>query len=86
MPDYSDAGEYSFKTSSGTSIVYWDEHAYATEWTQAGKESILTTHFPLIIAPKDEEMTKFYNDLKASESLNATAATIIQGISTPLQI
>ena len=39
---------------------------------------------PLIIGPKDEEMTKFYNDLKVAESLHATAATIIQGTSTPL--
>jgi hypothetical protein len=32
-----------------------------------------------MIVPKDEEMTKFYNDLKAAESLHTTAATIIQG-------
>jgi hypothetical protein len=34
----------------------------------------------LTIVPKDNEMTKFYNDIKAAESLHATAATIIQGI------
>jgi RNA-binding protein 5/10 len=33
--------------------------------------------------PKDEEMAKFYHDLKASEALHATTATIIQGTSTP---
>jgi hypothetical protein len=33
----------------------------------------------LRIAPKDEEMTKFYDDLKKAESIHVAAATIIQG-------
>ena len=33
----------------------------------------------LIPAAKDDEMTKFYNDLKAAEAAHAVAATIIQG-------
>ena len=42
------------------------------------------TYSFLIIVSKDEEMAKFYDVLKAAESLHATAATIIQGPSTPL--
>jgi len=38
VPVYTDSGNYSFKTASGTSIAYWDEHAYASEWAQPGKE------------------------------------------------
>ena len=83
VPVYADDGKYSFKTASGTSIAYWDEHAYASEWAQPGKEGNFPIHFPLTIVPKDEEMTKFYNDLKAAETLNATAATIIQGNKLP---
>ena len=37
----------------------------------------------LISAVQDEEMSKFYNDLKVAETLHATAATIIQGITPP---
>lgn len=41
MPVYADSGNYSFKTASGASIAYWDEHAYASEWVQPGKEGTL---------------------------------------------
>lgn len=33
----------------------------------------------LTSAPKDPEMEKFYNDLKAAETLHSAAATIIAG-------
>ena len=80
VPVYADDGEYSFNTSSGLSIAYWDEHAYASEWTQHGRESISMIRLHLTTAPKDEEMTKLYNELKAVETLHAnTAATITQG-------
>ena len=82
VPVYADAGSYSFKTASGASIAYWDEHAYASEWVQPGKEGIPAHKSILREAVKDEEMMKFYNDLKVSEALHSTVATIIQGPSS----
>jgi hypothetical protein len=40
VPVYADAGKYTFKTSSGASIAYWDELAYASEWVKPGNEGI----------------------------------------------
>jgi hypothetical protein len=79
VPVYADSGKYSFTVSSGASVAYWDEHGYASEWAQPGKEGISLEN-SLISVPKDEEMRKFYSDLKAAEVLHATAASIIQGI------
>jgi len=86
VPVYTDAGEYSFKTASGASVAYWDEHAYASEWNQPGKEGTLTQlhgfYLTSFIVQQDDEVSKFYNDLKTAEVLHSTAATIIQGIHT----
>lgn len=40
VPVYTDAGKYGFKIASGTTVAYWDEHGYASEWSQPEKESI----------------------------------------------
>jgi RNA-binding protein 5/10 len=75
VPVYSDEGNFAFTTSNGQNVAYWDEHGYASEWSPPGKEGIAFTR-PLISVPKDPEMTKFYNDIKAAEAIHATAATI----------
>jgi hypothetical protein len=67
------------------SIAYWDEHAYASVWAQPGKEGSPLLLY-LISVRKDEEMTKFYNDLKAAEATHAAAAMIIQGTDAILDI
>ena len=91
VPVYDDSGKYSFKTASGTRISYWDEHGYASEWaepTKAGKPSPLFNETKKkLLAPQDEEIERFLNDIKKSEALHATAATIIQDpvILTPAQ-
>jgi hypothetical protein len=68
VPVYTDSGKYSFKTASGNSIAYWDEQGYASEWTKAGKEPV----------PTDEEIEKFYNDIKGSVTAHTAGATIVQ--------
>jgi len=37
VPVY-DKDKYAFTTSSGKHIAYWDEHGFASEWRQPGKE------------------------------------------------
>lgn len=86
VPFYAEAGDYSFKVASGLSFAYWDEQAYASEWVQPGKESSSHRQAFVTTGPKDDEMTKFYNDIKAAEKLHAAAATIIQGILTPFSL
>ena len=86
VPFYAEAGDYSFKVASGMSFAYWDEQAYASEWVQPGKESNSHRRTFLTTGPKDDEMTKFYNDIKAAEKVHAAAATIIQGLSTPFSL
>ena len=69
--------KYSFKTGSGTQVAYWDEAGYASQWAEPKEEGI-HLKYEIDEAPRDEEMEKFLNDIKRSEALHATAATIIQ--------
>jgi RNA-binding protein 5/10 len=66
---YTDAPQYSFKTASGSSIAYWDGKAYASEWPKAGNEGTV---------PLEEEIEKFYNDIKGAVTAQAAGATISQ--------
>lgn len=68
VPVYTDPGKYSFKTASGNSIAYWDEQGYASEWTKAGKGPV----------PTDDEIEKFYNDIKGTVTAHTAGATIVQ--------
>jgi RNA-binding protein 5/10 len=77
VPSYEESAKYSFKTASGAKIAYWDEHGYASEWAEP-KEERTSSKRQANKAQFDEEMEKFLNDIKRSEALHATAATIIQ--------
>jgi RNA-binding protein 5/10 len=68
VPVYTDSDKHSFKTASGNSIAYWDEQGYASEWTKDGKGPV----------PTDEEIEKFYNDIKGAVTAHTAGATIVQ--------
>jgi hypothetical protein len=46
VPVYSDEGNFSFKTSNGATVAYWDEFGYASEWVQPSKEGTKSNYYP----------------------------------------